>query len=341
MKYIDLRSDTVTEPTKEMKEAMYNASVGDDVYDDDPTILELEEKSAKLLGKERGLFIPSGTFGNQLSIFTHCKRGQEIILGDDCHIVEHEAGSASIIAGVQLRTLESNKGELNPDKIEEKIRKIDDIHYPSTGLICLENAHSNGRVISLENMKIIKKIADKYQIPVHLDGARIFNAASYLDVDPKEIAKYTDSVTFCLSKALCCPVGSVLVGSEKFIFEAKKKRKIMGGALRQAGFLAAPGLIAIDKMRKRLNEDHENAKYLAKKLNEIENIELNVEDVQINLVFFKINKNIEEKELLNKMFEKNIKINPPDNGYLRFATHYWINKENIDLVVSTLNEIIN
>ena len=200
MKFIDLRSDTVTEPTEAMRKAMYEATVGDDVYGDDETTVKLEKYAAELVGKEAALFVPSGTFGNQLSLLTHCRQGNEVILGNDCHIVCHEVGAASVIAGVQLRTLKSNNGELSPLEIEATIRKEEDIHYPDTALICLENSHSNGSVISLENMAEIRKVADKYNLPIHLDGARLFNAAAYLDVDVKEITKNVDTVMFCLSK---------------------------------------------------------------------------------------------------------------------------------------------
>lgn len=232
MEFIDLRSDTVTKPTDEMRRAMAYAEVGDDVYGDDPTVNKLEKLAAEILGKEAALFVPSGTFANQLALFTHCNRGDEVIIGDDYHIVQHEAGAAGIISGVQLRTIETDRGALIPEVVEKKIRKVDDIHYPKTGLICLENAHSNGRVIRLENYEKIRNIAEKYKVPIHLDGARIFNAATFLKIQASEIAKYADSVSFCLSKGLCAPVGSLLVGNKEFIEKARKKRKIMGGRIK-------------------------------------------------------------------------------------------------------------
>lgn len=337
MCFIDLRSDTVTQPTDEMRKAMYEAEIGDDVYDEDPTVKKLENMAAEILGKEAGLFVPSGTFGNQVSIFTHCKKGDEVILGDDCHIVQHEAGAAAIIAGVQLRTINSNKGALPPDEVEKKIRKIEDIHFPKTGLIALENAHSNGRVIALENFKKIRNIADKYDIPIHLDGARIFNAATALQVEPIEIAQYADSVSFCLSKGLCAPVGSVVVGSKNFIGNAKKNRKIMGGGMRQAGILAAAGITALEKMRFRLYEDHENAKYLAEKLNDFDFIDI-LEKVDINMVFFRINKEFKDEDFILFMKDNGIKINPPEDGVYRFVTHYWIKKSDIDKAMETMEK---
>lgn len=341
MRYIDIRSDTVTQPTQEMREAMFKAEVGDDVYDEDPTMKKLEKYAAEVVGKEDALFVPSGTFGNQLSIFTHCERGNEVILDDSCHIVVHEVGAASVIAGVQLRTINSDKGVMAPQDIKNRIRKgEDDLHFPSTGLICLENAHSNGRVVSLENMKEISEIAHEKGIPVHLDGARVFNAATYLNVDPKEITQYCDSVMFCLSKGLCAPVGSIVAGSKDFIQKAKKKRKLMGGGLRQAGFLAAAGLIALEKMRFRLKEDHENARYLGERLNEIPEISVNLDDIHINMVFFRINKDINFREMVSFFLEKGIKINPPENGELRFVTNYWVSKKDVDYIVETMKEYL-
>lgn len=342
MKKIDLRSDTVTMPTQKMRESMYTAVVGDDVYEDDPTIHELEEYAAQLVGKEAALFVPSGTFGNQLSLFTHCERGNEVILGEDCHIVADEVAAASVIAGVQLRPVVSNKGQLNPIEIKTRIRKEEeDIHYPSTGLICLENAHSNGRVIPLEPMKETYEIAKENNVPVHLDGARLFNAATYLNVDAKEITKYCDSVMFCLSKGLCAPVGSMLAGSKEFIEKAKKKRKLMGGGLRQAGFLAAPGLIALREMRAVLKEDHENALMLGKKLSEIQGIKVELEDIHINMVFFDLSElKYDGDQFVKEMEEAGIIINPSENGLYRFVTNYWVNTEDIEYVIETMKKIL-
>jgi threonine aldolase len=341
MKFIDLRSDTVTAPTQEMREAMYNAAVGDDVYGDDPTMKELEEYSASIVGKEAALFVPSGTFGNQLSLFTHCKRGNEVILGDDCHIVAHEVGASSVIAGVQLRTLQSCNGELSPNEIESKIRTTD-IHFPETGLICLENAHSNGRVIPLENMRMIFSIAKKHNLPVHLDGARLFNAAAHLKVNANEITKYCDSVMFCLSKGLCAPVGSILAGDKAFIDKARKGRKLMGGGLRQAGFLAAAGLVALKKMTLRLNEDHENAQYMGEELSKIPGIKVFQDDIHINMVYFDMSGiGYNENKLMCKLSEKGIKINPPENGIMRFVTNYWVTRDDIDFIIEALKEVLN
>ncbi|WP_326512121.1 low-specificity L-threonine aldolase [Clostridium intestinale] len=341
-KIIDLRSDTVTQPTEEMREAMFKAMVGDDVYGDDPTINELEEYAAKLVGKEAALFVPSGTFGNQLALFTHCKRGDEVILGDDCHIVAHEVGGSAVIAGVQLRALETVRGQLNLDKVKSIIRTEDeDIHFPGTSLICLENAYSNGAVLPLDYVKEVYEIAKDRNINLHIDGARLFNAATSLEVDVKEITKYCDSVMFCLSKGLCAPIGSMLAGSKEFIDKARKKRKLLGGGMRQAGFLGAAGLIALKDMTKRLKEDHDNAKYLAQRLEEIPNIKVDRDNLDINLVFFKIgNCPLSSEEMVNIFSEKGIKINGPEGGKMRFATHYWVNKEAIDYVVEVMKSIL-
>jgi threonine aldolase len=340
MKFIDLRSDTVTAPTQAMRDAMYIAEVGDDVYGDDPSIIELQNLCAKMVGKEAALFVPSGTFGNQLALLTHCKRGDEVILGDDCHITMHEVGASAVIAGVQLRTLNSNKGALNPDEVKAKIR-TEDIHFPDTGLICLENAHSNGRVIPLDNMKSIYSIAKAHNIPLHLDGARLFNASAHLKVDVKEITKYCDSVNVCLSKGLCAPVGSLLAGSSSFIKKALKGRKLMGGGMRQSGILAAAGIIALKDMTERLAEDHENAILLGKELSKIPGIKVNFDDIQISMVFFDMSKTeYDTNKLVKEFYERGIKINPAEGGLMRFVTNYWVTREDIYFVINTLKELL-
>lgn len=341
--FIDLRSDTVTKQPEFMKEAMFKAEVGDDVYGDDPTIIKLENLAAEIIGKEAALFVPSGTFGNQLALFTHCKRGSEVILADSNHIIAHEVGASSIIAGVQLRSIDSNNGVIKTNEIEKRIRFEDeDIHFPSTSLICVENAHSSGNVLSLGEMDEIYTVAKKYNLPVHLDGARVFNASASLNVDAKEITKYCDSIMFCLSKGLCAPVGSILAGSKEFIAKARKKRKLMGGGLRQAGFLAAAGIVALNDMTKRLNEDHENAKLLASELNKLPEINVNLDNVKINMVFFSFKDNsIDTKNLVKFFLENNIKINDAENGLMRFVTHYWVTKEDIYRIIHTMKDFLN
>ncbi|WP_066894490.1 low-specificity L-threonine aldolase [Clostridium nigeriense] len=343
MKFIDLRSDTVTEQPIFMKEAMFNAEVGDDVYGDDPTILKLESLAAKIVGKESALFVPTGTFGNQLALFTHCTRGSEVIIADSNHIIAHEVGASSVIAGVQLRAIDAPNGVLKAKEIEKRIRfENEDIHFPSTSLICIENAHSSGNVLTLEEMNEVYEVAKKYNLPIHLDGARLFNASTALNVDVTEITKYCDSVMFCLSKGLCAPVGSILAGSKEFISKARKKRKLMGGGLRQSGFLAAAGIVSLEEMTKRLREDHDNAKLLAEELNKIPEIDVDLHNLKINMVFFKFNDNsINTKALVNYFLENDIKINDVENGLMRFVTHYWIKKDDIFKVVTTLKEFLS
>lgn len=338
MKKIDFRSDTVTQPTKRMRDAMCRAEVGDDVYGDDETVNNLQKYVAELCGMEAALFVPSGTFCNQLALFTHCNRGEEVILPDECHIVQHEAGSAAIISGVNLRTLPTNSGKMDLAKVEAAIRKERDIHYPVTRLICLENAFSDGTVVDLEYMRNIKKLANKYKLKVHLDGARFFNAVTSLNCDIRDITENVDSINICLSKGLCAPIGSILVGSKSFIEEAIYKRKIMGGGMRQVGILAAAGHIAVKEMRLRLVEDHDNARYLAERLDVISGIDVLRNKLDINMVFFKITDEKLKRIFTEENFEKyNILINPEEDGLFRFVTHYYISRESID---ETINFII-
>ncbi|HOI35605.1 MAG TPA: low-specificity L-threonine aldolase [Mesotoga infera] len=331
MKWIDLRSDTVTLPGEEMRAAMANAEVGDDVYGDDPTVNRLEEIAARRLGKEAAIFVPSGTFGNQLSILTHTLRGDEVIIPASNHIIVHEAGASAVIAGVQMRTLDCDDGMPSVDRILKAIRG-EDLHYPRTGLICLENAHSSGRVLPMEYMKEVYSIARERAIPVHLDGARIFNAAVSLGIDAREIASKADSVMFCLSKGLGAPIGSMLVGTKDFIARARKGRKIMGGAMRQAGIIAAAGIIAIEKMIDRLGEDHENARYLAKKLGEIEGVEIMRDRLDINMVFFKLDSG-RPKAIVEELHRQGIKINPPEGDEWRLVTNLDVSRSDLDTFI--------
>ncbi|WP_432665414.1 low-specificity L-threonine aldolase [Wukongibacter baidiensis] len=340
MKVIDLRSDTVTMPTDEMRKAMANAEVGDDVYGDDPTVKKLEKLAADIVGKEDALFVPSGTFGNQLALLTHTRRGDEVILEANSHIVMHEVGAAAVIAGVHIRTIEGKNGAMNPEDVEKAIRD-EDIHFPDTGLICMENAHSCGAVVSLDNMKKIKGIASVNNIPVHLDGARVFNAAKALKVDVKEVAKNCDSLMFCLSKGLCAPIGSILAGSKEFIKRARRNRKLMGGGLRQVGILAAAGIIALEDMVDRLEEDHENCKYLSEELSKFKGIEVKFDRNDISMVFFEMSDDIiEEDEFISKMLDKNIKINGKEDGEYRFVTNNDVSREDVEYVLCQMREIL-
>lgn len=337
MDHIDLRSDTVTWPTDAMRRAMAEAPVGDDVYGDDPTVNELERLAADMTGKAAALFVPSGTFGNQLSLFTWCPRGSEVILGEQCHIIQHEAGAASVIAGVQTRPIFAPDGILPPEAIEERIRG-NDIHFPPTSLVCLENAHSSGRVVPLSYMREVADLAHRHGLPVHLDGARLFNAAAALGVDAAEIAGTVDSVMFCLSKGLCAPVGSMLAGPRDFVEKARRKRKIMGGGMRQAGVLAAAGLIALKEMTRRLAEDHRNARYLAGQLGTVPGLEVDTEALDINMVFFRLPAGADGEALAAHLKANGVLINPPELGLCRFVTHYWIDRRAIDRVVALMRE---
>lgn len=340
MKYIDLRSDTVTWPTDEMREAMARAEVGDDVYEDDPTMNELQALGARLVGKEAALFVPSGTFGNQLALFTHCRRGTEVILGDDCHIVAHEAGAPSVIAGVQLRTLPTREGEMDDAAVESRVRPGGDIHYPDTSLICLENASGGGRALPLAYMDSMRAVADRHGLPIHLDGARLFNAAAALGVDAREIAARADSVMFCLSKGLCAPVGSLLAGSREFVEAARRKRKVMGGGMRQAGVLAAAGLIALGPMRERLSEDHRNAGDLAARLSTLPGVRILGTGKRINMVFLTLDGLRDPERFVAFLKERNILVNPPEEGALRLVTHYWIRKEHLPVIADAIAEAV-
>jgi len=341
MNYIDLRSDTVTWPTPEMREAMASAAVGDDVYGDDPTVRELELYAASLAAKEAALFVPSGTFANQLALLTHCPRGSEVILDEHCHIVQHEVGASSVIAGVQLRTVDFGASMPDATSIQRRVRTGDDIHEPRTSLICLENARANGRVINIQAMESIRRVADRNHLPVHLDGARVFNAAVSLGVQAKDITQYADSVMFCLSKGLCAPVGSMLAGNRKFIDEARRNRKLMGGGMRQAGILAAAGLIALKEMRLRLDRDHDNAKLLAKLLAEIPGADVDGNSVEINMVFFghERSASIDSEAFVDFMKGKGILVNPCDaENRMRFVTHYWITRDHIGTIANAVKE---
>lgn len=340
MQYIDLRSDTVTWPTEAMRAAMAQAPVGDDVYGDDPTVNELQRLAAEMTGKEAALFVPSGTFGNQLALFTWCSRGSEVILGEQCHIMQHEAGAASVIAGVQTRPIFAPDGILPLGEIEARIRG-NDIHYPPTSLICLENAHSSGRVVPLSYMKEVSALARRSSLPVHLDGARLFNAAAALGVSAADIAAQADSVMFCLSKGLCAPVGSMLVGPREFIEKARRKRKIMGGGMRQVGILAAAGLIALKEMTGRLAEDHANARYLANKLAQIPGIRVDMSALDINMVFFAVPEGIDGAAFAAALRARGVLVNPPEAGQCRLVTHYWIDRSAADAAVKAVAEVFD
>jgi len=284
---IDLRSDTVTRPTARMREAMAAAEVGDDVYGDDPTVNRLQEMAAARLGFEAALLTPSGTQANLIALMAHCERGDEYIVGQHAHTYRVEGGGAAVLGSIQPQPVESRAdGTLDPELVEAAIKPAD-IHYPRTRLICLENT-TGGRVIPLENLAAMRRVADRHGLAMHLDGARIFNAAVKLGVDARAIARHFDSVAFCLSKGLGAPVGSLLCGSRALVEHARRWRKVAGGGMRQAGVLAAAGIVALEEHVERLAEDHANARRLAEGLAAIDGIEVDPGAVQTNMVFARV-----------------------------------------------------
>jgi threonine aldolase len=328
---IDLRSDTVTKPTAEMRKAAYEAEVGDDVYQEDPTVIELEQTAANMLGKEAALFVTSGTQGNQIAVLTHTRKGNEIIVEQDSHIFNYEGAAISAFAGVQPRTIKGNRGAMDPREVESAIQE-DDVHNPETGLICIENTHNRagGAVIPLENMAAIHQVASANHIPVHLDGARLFNAAVALGRPVKDIAQYTDTVQFCLSKGLGAPVGSIIAGSEEFIKQARKWRKRLGGGLRQVGIIAAPGLVALRTMVDRLTIDHEHAKLLAEGLGNTKGIKV-VNQVDTNIILVDVSeRGLSSSQFAALLKEHGVLVSTFGPKLVRFVTHYDVNQESIE-----------
>lgn len=335
---IDLRSDTVTKPTPEMYEAIRNAPLGDDVLGDDPTVKELEKLAAEKTGFEAALYVPSGTMGNAIACKVWTKEGTEVILEEMCHIYNFEVAHLAEISRVMPRPLKSDRGYIDPEDIRKNIKK-EGLHIAGTSLICLENTHNfwGGKVLTPEYLKEVREVADEFELPLHLDGARIFNAAVFLKRDVKEFTKYLDSLMFCLSKGLSCPVGSVLCGSREFIEKARRVRKLLGGGMRQAGVLAACGIVALNKMIDRLEEDHRNAKKLAEGLSEISWIDINPDDVETNIVIANVKK--EPEEITEKMAEKGVLALPFGKGRIRFVTHKDVNEEDIEEALKVIKNI--
>lgn len=347
MQQIDFRSDTVTWPTPEMREAMANAPVGDDVYGEDPTINELEAEAAAMLGKEAGLFVASGTMGNVTAALTHCGRGDEMIVGREAHMFRYEAGSSSALGGIHPHIIDVQPdGTLPLDAIRRAIRG-DNEHFPRTRLICLENTQGTigGIPVSAAYTAQVGELAREHGLKLHIDGARIFNAAAALNTPVRELAADADSVSFCLSKGLCAPVGSVLVGSRAFIAQARRIRKSLGGGMRQGGILAAAGLIALRKMTLRLNEDHANARALAEGLAATPGITLDVSRVQTNMVFFDLDENVRiSPEAFSERLKNDYNIlMRPYPGYtrrFRAVTHYWITRAHIDQTIEAVRTLL-
>lgn len=340
-KIIDLRSDTVTVPTPEMRKAMYEAEVGDDVYREDPTVNRLEAMAAAKLGKEAGMFVVSGTMGNLVSVLTHTNPGDEIILEEDAHIFTSEVGGSAALGGVMVRTVPGDRGAIDPKVLEASIR-TPNIHHPSTVLICMENTHNRagGAVVPPEKIALVREVADKYGISMHLDGARIFNASVALGVSPVEIAKYFDSVQFCISKGLAAPVGSLVVGPKEWIERARKWRKMVGGGMRQAGIIAAAGIVALETMVDRLAEDHANARFLVERLAEISGIRVNPEEVETNMVRMDVTPSgMTAAEFVAKMEEKGVLANAVTPYMIRLVTHKDVSRADIEIAIPLIAEV--
>ncbi len=341
MRPIELRSDTFTRPTEAMRRAMYEAEVGDDVWGEDPTVQRLEERAAELLGKEAAVFVSSGTQGNLIGVLTHTRPGTEVVLGDKSHIVHHEAGGVAAIGGVMIRTLPNGAdGMLQPDQVAGAIRN-DDIHEPPTSLITLENTHNqcNGAVLTRADIAAVADVAHARGIPVHLDGARLFNAVAALGIPVSDLVEPVDSLTFCLSKGLGAPVGSILSGSSEYITRARRWRKMLGGGMRQVGVLAAPGLVALERNRERLADDNANARYLAEGLAEIRGIEVEPARVRSNIVYFDIaGVGANSSDFLTALAERGVML-AGDGTVLRAVTSYEVDREGIDDALEAIRRV--
>ena len=343
MKVIDLRSDTVTLPSDEMREAMAGAELGDDVFREDPTVNRLQSTAAKLTGKEAALLVSSGTMGNLVCVLTHCRRGEEVILGDKSHMFLNECGSMSTVGGVHPHTIANQPdGTMRLEDIESAIRGNND-HWPRTKLICLENTHNRcfGAPLSVEYMARVAALARERGLRVHLDGARIFNAVVALGVSLNELAEHVDSLSFCLSKGLSAPVGSVVCGTGDFIAEARRNRKLLGGGMRQAGIIAAPGLVALNDMVERLAEDHENARRLAEGIARIPGLHVDVSTVRTNIIYFDIEaEHITAEQLRVGLEREGIKALSTGPRRFRLVTHYGIDAEDIDRTLAVINDVM-
>ncbi|MCK5826164.1 MAG: low-specificity L-threonine aldolase [Desulfuromusa sp.] len=344
MDVIDLRSDTVTHPTPEMRTAMATATVGDDVYGEDPTVNRLEAAAAEMFGMEAGLFVTSGTQGNLIALLTHAPRGSEIIVGDKAHIVLYEQAGMAALGGIMPRTLAVQEdGTLLLDDIEQAIRG-DNEHFPRSRVISIENTQGTvgATPLSPEYTRQVAELAHQHQLKFHIDGARIFNAATAYNVSPAEIIAGADSITFCLSKGLCAPVGSILLGSKEFIKEAHRVRKVLGGGMRQVGVLAAAGLIALDKMTQRLAEDHLNAAYLSAQLREVPGVKVMSQNTSFVFFWLEEEARLSPVEFTRKMAEQNVLLSPYP-GYerkFRAVLHYWITRERVDEAVAAMKTIL-
>ena len=341
---IDLRSDTVTQPSPQMREAMYRAEVGDDVYGEDPTINRLEELAAQMVGKEAAIFVPTGTMGNAIAIITHCRRGDEVIMGDRSHTYLYEVGGSARLNGSPVRVIPNlADGRLDPTRLAAAFLG-DDVHEARTGLLCVENTHNmcGGRALSPQTLRGLAEPARRRGVPVHMDGARLFNAAVSLGLPASALAAEVDSVMFCLSKGLAAPVGSMLAGTRDFIGEARRIRKLLGGGMRQAGILAAAGIVALNAMVERLADDHTNAHRLAQGLAEIPGVRVAPETVESNILFFDVVG--DDGESRNVSFtraaaEAGVLFSSGDTGAIRAVTHYGIGVDDIERTLQICRQV--
>jgi threonine aldolase len=337
MDYIDLRSDTVTKPTPEMREAMAEAEVGDDVYRDDPTVNQLEALAAGMLGKESALFVPSGTMGNLIALLVHCGRGDEAIVGEKSHIYLNEAGGMSALGGIQPCPVPNQKdGTLALDDILASIR-TEDVHHPITRLICLENTQNicGGVPLTAAYTREVGELARQNNLSLHIDGARIFNAAAAQNVSVKDLVEPADSVMFCLSKGLASPIGSVLVGSSKFIARARHLRKMLGGGMRQVGIVAAAGIISLEKMTKRLTEDHTRARKLADGLRQVQGVLVDAGSPYSNMVYLNLASDvkIDATTIIDSALKQGVLLDCENARRFRLVTHYWVDDKAVDKVI--------
>lgn len=337
---VDLRSDTLTLPTPAMREAMAKAEVGDDVWEEDPTVQRLEALAAERTGKEAGLFVASGTMGNLVAVLSHTRPGQEIVLDLDSHIFNHEVASAAVIGGVQTRPIRTERGFLSTQQVSEAIRPAN-IHVPPTGLVCLENTHNRhgGTVCTPEEIAAVAAVARAAAVPVHLDGARIFNAAVALRRPVRDFTTDVDSVTFCLSKGLGAPVGSVVCGSREFISRARRWRKMLGGGMRQVGVLAAAGLVALEQMVERLAEDHANATRLGEGIARLPGLRVDLARVQTNIVIFFADLPGRAETLVRECAARKVKIHQIGPASIRCVTHKDVDGDDIDRALQAFTEI--
>ncbi len=341
MPTIDFRSDTVTMPTPKMREAMTTASLGDDVFGDDPTVNRLEEVAAERMGKEAAMFVSSGTLGNLIGIAVNARSGEEMIADTDSHTFYYESANAAVVCGVQIRQVATEAGVMSPQQIRDAVRPRDDVHEPFTAAISLENTHNRhgGIVWPLEDVRAAYEEAHAQGLRVHLDGARIFNAAVALGVEPAEIASGADTVTFCLSKGLACPIGSVFCGSRETVEEARRWRKRLGGGMRQVGILAAPGLIALDEMVDRLAEDHANARTLAEGLAELPGVRCDLSRVQTNIVYFDL-ETMNAAAFAEACDKRGVRGLPTGPRRVRFVTHYGIEAEDVQSALKICEDVL-